>query len=179
MSDQTGDQLVDQSDSFYEEPALLIGEDRTKALNMLAAVTEHIRPEDVFERMMVNDTVNYYREEMRFRRMSADLIESAKPEALEVLLRPFFDDGTIFKDGPSEIAKGYFNGDHKTREAMALVVARCGIEDGHIESKAMQLVISALLALDRMGANREKSRRILRKEHELRRKERAKKTATA
>ena len=179
MSDQTNDQLVDQSDSFFEEPALLVGEDRTKTLDMLTAVAEHVRPEDVFERMMVNDTANYYREEMRFRRISAALIESAKPEALEVLLRPFFEQGTIITDGPSEIAKGYFNGDHKQREAMASIVARCGIEEGHIEAKATQLVIATLLVLDRMGSNREKPRRILRKEHELRRKERAKKNAAA
>ena len=51
---------------------------------------------------------------------------------------------------------------------MALVVARCGIEERHIEAKATQLVINPLLILDRMGGNREKSRRILRKEHELR-----------
>ena len=96
MSDQNNDQLVDQSDCFFEEPALLTGEDRTKTLKMLNAVAGYIEPEDVFEQMMVNDTVNYYWEEMRFRRISAALIESAKPEALEVLLRPFFDAGTIF-----------------------------------------------------------------------------------
>ena len=108
MSVQTNDQLVDQSNSFFEEPALLIGEDRTNSLSMLTAMTEHVRPEDVFEEMMVNDTANYYREEMRFRRISAALIEGAKPEALEVLLRPFFDDGTLFTDGPSEISEGLF-----------------------------------------------------------------------
>ena len=172
MPDQNKeDRLVDQSDGFFGDPPLLRGEDKTNSLKLLTAVAQHYQPEDVIDWMMVNDVTNKYLEETRFRRMSSALIEGAKPEALEILLRPFYSSGTMFNAGPSEIAKDYFCGDPKTKKAMAVLVAHCGITVEIIEAKATHLVIGPLLVLDRMSGNREKSRRNLRKEHELRRKE--------
>jgi hypothetical protein len=177
MSDKDkDDHLVDQSDSFFGEPALLKGEDKTENLKLLTAVAQYIQPEKVFDWMMVNDTTNNYQEEMRFRRISAALIEGAKPEALEALLRPLCT--AYFNEGPSDVARDYFSGDSKTKKEAALSVAHYGITPEMIEAKATQLVIGPLLVLDRMSGNREKSRRIHRKEHELRRRERERRSTS-
>ena len=56
-------------------------------------------------------------------------------------------------------------------------VAGYGITPGMIEAKAAQLVTGPLVAFDRMSGNREKSRRIIRKEQEQRRKGREQRLA--
>jgi hypothetical protein len=178
MSDQNdNDRSVDQSDNFFGEPALLKGEDKTNNLKLFTAVAEHIEPENVYDWMMVHDTANNFREEQRFKRISADLIEAEKPKALEILLRPFCVDPLDIYTRPDGIARDYFSGDSKAKKEAASTVAYHGITPGMIEAKAAHLVMGPLVAFDRMSGNREKSRRILRKEHELRRKQREQRLA--
>jgi hypothetical protein len=177
MSDQNDDRSVDQSENFFGEPALLKGENKENNLKLLNAVTQYFEPENVYDQMIVHDTANNFREEQRFRRISADLIEGAKPEALENLLRLFCADPLDLGSTPDGIARDYFGGETKARKEAASTVAYLGITPGMIEAKAAQLVMAPLVAFDRMSGNREKSRRILRKEHELRRKERQQRAA--
>jgi hypothetical protein len=177
MTERNGDHAVDPFEGLLGEPALLKGEDRNNNLKLLTAVAQLFKPEDIIDRMMAHDTANNFREEQRFRRISADLIEGAKPEALENLLRLFCADPLDLGSTPDGIARDYFSGESKAKKEAASTVAYYGITPGMIEAKAAQLVMAPLVAFDRMSGNREKSRRILRKEHELRRKERQQRLA--
>jgi hypothetical protein len=65
-----------------------------------------------------------------------------------------------------DIARSYYSGGKKAKEQTALLVAEYGITPEHIQAKAVQIIGSGLQTIDRMIANRETSRRKLRKENE-------------
>jgi hypothetical protein len=166
------DHPADQVDSMFGKPALLKGENKGHFMQLLAAVASDLNPKTSFDQMMVYDHANKYWEEARLRRISASLIESAKIEALEILLRPFCGDVTEIGERPADLARDYFCGQTNSRKNAHESVSVYGITPELIEAKAMQLVIGPLNIIDRMSGNRETSRRLLRKEHEQLRKER-------
>jgi hypothetical protein len=169
--------MPDSAANLFGEPALLKGENKDQYMRLLAAVEADLKPETSFDWMMVYDQTNKYSEELRLRRISTSLIEGAKAEALEILLRPHCVDMFDISDRSPSIARNYFSGDANAKKEAIKTVAYYGITPEQIEAKAMQVVIGALHVIDRMSSNRETSRRILRKEHAILRKERERQLA--
>jgi hypothetical protein len=169
--------MTNPTADLFGEPALLKGENKEHYQSLLAAVEADLKPKTSFDWMMVYDHTNKYWEELRFRHSSAALIEGAKPEALEILLRLFCGDKFDTDDRAPGVARDYFGGNANAKKEAALSVAYYGITPEQIEAKAIQVVIGPLHLIDRMSGNRETSRRILRKEHEQLRKERERRLA--
>jgi hypothetical protein len=153
-----------QMDDLFGEPPLIAGESKERYLKLRTAVAQSIEPKTIYDWMMVNDQTNKYWEELRLRSSAAALIEGAYVDALESLLRPF----CTAPDVPSEIVRGYYSGSSKIKQQKTSQVAGYGITPEQIQAKAIQIIGSALQMIDRMIANRETSRRKLRKENERR-----------
>jgi hypothetical protein len=152
-------------DDLFGEPPLLKGEDKARYMRLRAAVEAEINPKTIFDQIMVRDLTDKYWDEQRIKRNAAALTKGAFMQALQILLEP------ICK-GTNEIAAqmslDYYRTDPREKKALAVQLAQYGITIEMIEARAMQIAAPGLQAFDRMIANRETSRRHLRKELERR-----------
>src|SRR6476620_2220711 len=82
--------MSDELDDIFGKPALLKGEDRERYGHLQAAVEADIKPKNIFDRMLVREQTDKYWEELRYKRSSAALIDSAHIEALASLLGPIY-----------------------------------------------------------------------------------------
>src|SRR5271165_4733795 len=80
--------MSDPIDDIFGEPALLQGEDRERYMRLYAAVEADIQPKNFFDRLHVREQTDKIWEELRIKRSSAALIDSALVSALSNLLRP-------------------------------------------------------------------------------------------
>ncbi len=171
------DHSIDPTLDLFGEPALLKGEDKALYLKLRAAVAANLEPKTFADWTIVHDQTSKLWEEQRLKRATAALIDGAQPEALEILLRPFSAAMEFINESPSDIARNYFSGDPKDKKEAILSVTHNGITPAQIQAKAMEIRSGGLQMIERMGVNRENGRRMLRKEHELRRKERERQRA--
>ena len=69
--------LAATADDFYGAPLLLEGEDRGRYQQYLACVRETVKPQDILERILVDDYVNYAWEVKRLRGLKAGLLNAS------------------------------------------------------------------------------------------------------
>jgi hypothetical protein len=154
--------MSSQVDDLFGEPPLIKGEDKERYFRLLAAIEHDVEPKTTLEKIMAREMTDKLWEEQRYKRNAACLVETAYFEALTGLIAPFCG----LTEFPVDIAKRYYTGDSATKKATAARLAGWGITDDQIRAKAMQLCGGGLQLFERMGMNRENSRRILRKEIE-------------
>ena len=159
--------MSDQIDDILGEPALLEGEDRKRYLGLCATVEAEIQPKNIFDRIEVRELTDKIWEELRYKRSSAALIDSAYVEALATLLTPVDKIRVIMKSAHQAAVKFYSN-DSKAKKKVAAVMAEHGITDAKIQAKAMQIISGTLQLFDRMITHRQNARRSLRKDRERR-----------
>jgi len=167
--------MSDELDDIFGKPALLKGEDRERYARLQAAVEADIKPKNIFDRMLVREQTDKYWEELRYKRSSAALIDSAQVEALASLLAPIYRHKMDLIP-PSKAAVHFYGGDPKFKKEVSAEMTQYGITEEMIQAKAMQITSSMLQLFDRMITHREDARRSLRKEQEKR--EAAKETGT-
>jgi hypothetical protein len=154
-------------DDIFGEPALLEGEDSKRYLDLYAAVEAEIQPKNIFDRIEVRELTDKIWEELRYKRSSAALIDSAYVEALGILLTPVYvKKVSVITAG--QAAVNYYSDDSKAKKEVAAVMAQHGITDAKVQAKAMQIIGGTLQLFDRMIAHRQNARRSLRKEKEKR-----------
>ena len=74
-------------------PLLLAGEDSAAYNDLLARVTGHLKPTDIFEAIWAREIVDLIWETQRWRRHQAGLIKTALAQPLEGALKPFIPKG--------------------------------------------------------------------------------------
>lgn len=67
---------------------LLAGEDAAAYDDLLARVSGHLKPSDIFEEIWVREIVDLIWESQRWRRQLASFIKTALPQQLEKILKP-------------------------------------------------------------------------------------------
>ena len=159
--------MTNKIDDLFGKPSLIKGEDEDRYLRLRAAVEAEIKPKTVFDWMMVNDQTDKYWEELRYKRGSAALIDTAHVEALASLLRPIFAQKMTLITA-DKAAVNFYSADPKAKKEVTAVMKKYGITEAMVQAKAMQIIGGTLQLFDRMIINRESSRRILRKENERR-----------
>ena len=155
---------------MFGKPPLIKGEKAEDYWRLWGAFAADLNPKTLSEFIVVNDLAHKYWEQLRLRRYSPALIESACIEGLEYLIRPFIKetDDPQMKDATSDIARFYYVGLGGSKNRAMKFVADCGITTDQIFAQAMQMRGAALLMFDRMDVNRENACRALRKEMERR-----------
>lgn len=159
--------MTNKIDDLFGKPSLIKGEDEDRYLRLRAAVEAEIKPKTVFDWMMVNDQTDKYWEELRYKRGSAALIDTAHVEALATLLSPIYENKMTLITA-KKAALNFYGADPKAKKEVTAVMTQYGITEAQVQAKAMQIIGGTLQLLDRMIHNRELSRRILRKEIERR-----------
>jgi hypothetical protein len=154
-------------DDIFGEPALLEGEDSKRYLALYAAVEAEIQPKNIFDQLEVRELTDKIWEELRYKRSSAALIDSAYVEALTTLLTPV-DKIRVTMNSAHQAAVKFYSDDFEAKKKMAVVMAQHGITDAKIQAKAMQIISGTLQLFDRMITHRQNARRSLRKEKERR-----------
>jgi hypothetical protein len=156
--------------ALFGEPPLIKGENPEDYWRLWDAFADDIKPRNWREWMMVNDLAHKYWEQLRLRRYSPALIQSACIEALEYLLRPFLRPTTDpdMKYATSDIARFFYVGIGNAKPRAIAYVAECGITTDQIFAQALQMRGAGMLMIDRMDTNRENACRALRKEIERR-----------
>jgi hypothetical protein len=154
---------------LFGKPPLIKGENAEDYWRLWDACAADHNPRTLSEFIVVNDLVHKYWEQLRLRRFSPALIQSACIEALEYLIRPIIrTDDPQMKGVTSDIARFYYVGVAGSKKRAIEFVAECGITTDQIFAQAMQMRGTALLMFDRMDVNRENTSRALRKEMERR-----------
>jgi hypothetical protein len=166
-ADQPEDETNDRFEEIFGEPALLEGEDRERYLRLYAAVEVDIEPKSFFDRMLVREQTDKIWEELRYKRCSAALIDSAHVEALASLLSPIYEHKMTLTSAGQAAVK-FYSADPKVKKEVTAVMAQYGITEAKVQAKAMQIIGGTLQLFDRMISNRENARRNLRKEQEKR-----------
>jgi hypothetical protein len=163
--------VTNEIDDLFGKPALINGEDEDRYLRLRAAVEAEIKPKTVFDWMMVKDQTDKYWEELRYKRGSAALIDSAHVEALASLLSPIYEGNLaslLSLTSAHRAAVNFYGADRNAKKEVTAVMTQYGITEAKVQAKAMQIIGGTLQLFDRMIMHRESSRRILRKENERR-----------
>jgi hypothetical protein len=160
-------QVTNKIDDLFGKPAFIKGEVEDRYWRLHAAVEADIKPKGIFDRIMIRELTDKYWEELRYKRGSAALIDSAHVEALASLLSPIYQHKMTLTTA-AKAAVNFYGADPKAKKEVTTVMTQYGITEAMIQAKAIQIIGGTLQLLDRMINNRELSRRILRKENERR-----------
>jgi hypothetical protein len=131
-------------------PALLSGEKRDDYNALHARIVEAVRPTDALEAIWVGDVVDLTFDINRLRRMQLRIIEAAKAEALERLVRPV--------QGGSDshrFAKAFHNATVKQVDAALKGMA---LNHDHVMAKALEVRIAEVDKVNSMIAQAEDRR---------------------
>jgi hypothetical protein len=158
--DNTG---LDPIDDLFGEPALINGEDKERYMRLRAAVEADLKPKTIFDWMRVKDVTDKYWEELRLRHSGAALIDGAFKEAFDFYVNQV---AKLADRIPLAITREYYSGDEEAKKEVVSFLEMYSVTMDQIQAKAIQIVGGTLNMLDRMIANRETARRILRKENE-------------
>jgi hypothetical protein len=160
-------EIPKQFESLFGQPPLLEDENREAYYALRSAVIEDRQPETLTDWIYVHDLVTKLWEEQRLRRVSTELIGSAKLKAVKHFLEDICSNlcPSPF-DEPAEMALKYFSTNPKESKPVRSLLEQHGITASAIQAKAAQLESGGVLMFERMIAARENGRRMLRKEDE-------------
>jgi hypothetical protein len=167
------DTAADLMNDLLGPPPLMKGEDAARYWRLHAAIAHEIKPETALDKIYVREFTDKLWQQQRCKQGAASIVEGAYIEALASLLRPFYPPPmiSIGEDAASEMARKYYGGETTAKEEqdMETLLAQYQITQEQIRATAMQLCGSAVLTFYQMENHCETSRRMLRKEHERRR----------
>jgi hypothetical protein len=157
----------EQELAFFGAPPLLKGEDPNKYNQLLATISSTVTPADIFEGVFVRTIVNLIWETNRYRRLIANMIKAAEPEALERLLRPLLygSDTALIFDGDDPdcplitkaqaLAKQYTLQKKDAVEEVDALFARAGLDWEAVKAAAFSFHLREIEVLNRMVAGAE------------------------
>jgi hypothetical protein len=164
-----------QIDELFGPPPVMRGEDLVRYRRLQAAVEHEIKPEGVFDQILVREVTDKLWQQQRYRKTVVSVVESSFVEALASLLRLYRPPGGLLRmaeiiadeDKATTMAREYYSGDTDAKRLKQLnaELKMYNISQEQIEAKALELSSGRLSALIRMEANCENSLRMLRKEN--------------
>ncbi len=149
---------------MFGKPRLLKGEGRAPYEFLRFKVQRALAPTDFFGELRVQEVTDAIWEGQRFKRFATLLIDTGHITALEILLQSECWHSVFVK--PGDMARDYYRGDPKEREAARKFVAGVGITDDLIQAKALSVNAGEFSYADRLVDNRAIKLQGLLKEHE-------------
>jgi hypothetical protein len=169
-----GEKPNNQIDELFGPPPVMRGEDLDRYRRLQAAVEHEIKPEGVFDQILVRELTDKVWQQQRYRKNVVSIVESSNIEALASLLRLYRPPGglrrlteIIDEDSTTKMAREYFSANTapKRMKELNAELKLYNISQEQIEAKAMELSSGRISALIRMEGNCENSLRMLRKEN--------------
>jgi hypothetical protein len=132
-----------QAVAFAEPAALLAGERAAGYDDLLARVTETLKPADVLEHIWVRDVVDLSWEVFRLRRIKVELMAAAAWEGMAKVLEPFV-------DHTEEAGKAWFRGDSDITQKAQAALARTGLSMDAVAARTFSARIGDFERIARM-----------------------------
>jgi hypothetical protein len=141
--------------------SLLITESDDEFEAIRGALDRELKPNGIIEQMYVGDIAQLNWEIIRFRRCKVALINSRMRSALEEiipeLMRKPGEYAHQHKEEADQLAEDWF-GDPKSKDAVAEMLANCGLDESAIEAQAISPLIAEIEQIDRLLASLEARR---------------------
>lgn len=100
-----GEHRIERAQALFSEPLLLPGEDRVAYDQLLAELTDAVRPEDSLEKLWVSEAVAKHWLVLRHRRHKRGFIAARRQAGLQSVLKPLVSYGSPFaSDTPEDLA---------------------------------------------------------------------------
>ena len=132
-----------QAVAFAGPAALLAGERAAGYDDLLARVTETLKPADVLEHIWVRDVVDLSWEVFRLRRIKVELMAAAAWEGMAKVLEPFV-------DHTEEAGKAWFRGDSDITQKAQAALARAGQSMDAVAARTFSARIGDFERISRM-----------------------------
>src|SRR5947209_15575710 len=119
-----------------DDPLLLMTEVKGEFIALRTDLKRDVNPQNVIERMFVNDIAHIVWEIMRYRRLKAALLNSAYRTALFELLTA--DLGALSEEAAAKLVERWFT-DQAAQKEVASHLAKYGLDDAAIEAAAFRI----------------------------------------
>jgi hypothetical protein len=142
-----------QRSSPFGAPALVKGEDVAAYEEILARVSEAVKPQDFLEKIWTRDVADLSWQTLRLRRLKAALVTSAMSSTLQEIL-------TKLLDGleAGALAKRWAARDQRAIKKVDRLLSSCGLTLDIVAARALSSKITTVERLDRMATNAEARR---------------------
>jgi hypothetical protein len=132
------------------------GEDASANEHLRAIVTNTVKPIDCVEAILTRDFVDEEWEILRYRRVTANLIKTAKAKALADALRQVTcQDISVDDRVPEELASRWTKGDQDAIEKVRTLLDSSELTEDAIIAQAVSLKLDDIERLDRMVMTKE------------------------
>jgi len=152
--------IPDDVRSLFGRPPVLKSESKARYEVLFEKMAAAIRPEDVFEWMMVKTIVDLIWEIERYRRTKTIIIDNAHKEGLANLVRPLIRESSIQHSRERdalELAEGYFV-DPKFELKVGEILSLHNLDATSIAAEAVRHRLPELEKIERMVASKEARR---------------------
>jgi len=153
----------DRKTSLIGEPLLLPGEDRTAYDQLLAHLTDAVRPSDALEELWVSEATTKHWEVGRQRRHKRGFIVARRQAGLQSLLKPLlWYGGPLSTDDGEEMAGAlawkYVLGDADAKREVDELLKTAQLSSEAVDGEVMALHIDTLATFDQLIWAAEKGR---------------------
>jgi hypothetical protein len=152
MTTASGPEEPTDFELMFGRPLLLKGESRAAYDFLRSKVERLLAPTDLFGELRVQEVTDSIWEGRRFKRFATQLVDTGHMTALEILLQTACWNNMFIK--PGVVARDYYYGDTKEREAAKNLVASFGITADLIQAKALAVNAGEFSYADRLVDNR-------------------------
>jgi hypothetical protein len=167
----------DELKSFFGERPLIRGEDPSVFEALRDRIAEAVGPQDAMDWLWVSDLATAAWDAQRARRLSAQLYEAARKEAIQTILSDLLQHEIPGAAGRRQhchaTAAEWLQAGRDGEAAMAEFLATYGLEPEVVTAEIFRLRADALERLDRMAAAADRRRDLVIREIERRRRDRA------
>jgi hypothetical protein len=164
MTTASGPEEPTDFELMFGRPLLLKGESRAAYDWLRSTVAGLLAPTDLFGELRVQEVTDSIWEGRRFKRFATQLVDTGHMTALEILLQTACWNNMFIK--PGVVARDYYYGDTKEREAAKNLVASFGITADLIQAKALAVNAGEFSYADRLVDNRAVKLKGLLQDHE-------------
>ena len=193
MISENLDHLSDGFEKLFSTPSLMKGEDPDVYAELYEQVEEVLKPQDVWDQMMVADITNHFWEQQRIRRCTGGVVNGKRREALTLILRSVVGHARVDAEWLADIYFGFnraqesrlksspYNVASKvtpekprnTREDVIALLKDHGLDEADIERLATQISVDTLAELENLALKHEIRREAIFRGAESRREKRS------
>jgi len=142
-----------QRSSPFGAPALVEGEDVAAYEEVLARISDAVKPQDFLEKIWMQDVADLSWQILRLRRLKAALITSAMSSVLQEILRKFLDGHEA-----GALATRWAARDQRAIKKVDKLLSSCGLTLDIVTARAFSSRINSIERLDRMARSAEARR---------------------
>jgi hypothetical protein len=140
------------ADAFCGPPPLIPGEDRTAYEELLARMTEAVRPANIIDEFSVRNLVYLVWDVLRLRRLKAKYLEAAAYKGLEKIIRHRREEELVYFDHAGGLARRWARQEPDAAKEVNEILAKNGLTMDSVMAQRLVLNLDKIERIDRMSA---------------------------